>query len=253
MKRLSRCTILIAGSIVCLLGLTGPAHSTSLNVTPVRVMLDAQHRSAAITVHNESDEAKVIQTELVRWTQQEGNNMYAPTRDLLVNPPIFTLRPGKSQVVRVGLNRKADAQNELAYRLRLTEVPPPPKEGFTGLRIALRLDLPVYVQPKETQNNHLNWKASRDAGGEVLLTLSNLSNHHIQVRDIKLNEAEGGGQLLDRQPAGFVLLAGQSRQVRMKPPIEWNGRQLEFTAHVNDGLVAAKVELEPAGQGQVAQ
>ncbi len=252
MKRLLRCTSLISG-VVCLLGLASPAQSTSLSVTPVRVTLDAQHRSVAVTLHNESDEAKVIQTELVRWTQEDGNNVYAPSRDLLVNPPMFTLKPGKRQVIRIGLNRKADTKNERAYRLRLTEVPPPPKEGFTGLRIALRLDLPVYVQPRETQTNLLNWKASRNANGEVLLTLSNMSNHHIQVKDIKLNEAAGGCRLVDWQPAGFVLLAGQSRQIRLKPDIEWNGRQIEFIAHINDGLVAAKVELEPTESGQVAQ
>jgi fimbrial chaperone protein len=252
MKRLSRCTSLVAGSIVCLLGLAGPAHASSLNVTPVRVTLDAQHRSVALTLENESDEAKVIQTELVRWTQQDGDNVYAPSHDLLINPPIFTLKPGKRQVIRIGLNRKTDVKNELAYRLRLTEVPPPPKEEFTGLRIALRLDLPVYVQPRETQNNQLNWKASRNTNGEVLLTLSNMSNHHIQLKDIKLNEAAGGCQLVDWQPAGFVLLSGQSRQIRLKPDIDWNAKQLEFTAHINDGLVAAKVELEPTGLGQVA-
>ncbi len=251
MKRLSRCTSLIAG-IICLLGLSSPARSTSLSVSPVRVTLDVQHRSVALTLHNESNEPKVIQTELVHWNQQDGDNVYTSSRDLLINPPIFTLKPGKHQVIRVGLNRKVDAKNELAYRLRLTEVPPPPKGEFTGLRIALRLDLPVYVQPKETQKDLLNWKASRDVDGEVLLTLSNASNHHVQVKDIKLNEAAGGCQLVDWQPAGFVLLAGQSRQIRLKPDIEWNGRQIEFIAHINDGLVAAKVELEPTGQDQVA-
>ncbi|BBI99208.1 hypothetical protein FGKAn22_09010 [Ferrigenium kumadai] len=251
MKRLLRYKSLIA-VIVCLLGLPSPARSTSLSVTPVGAVLDARHRSIALTLQNESNEVKVIQTELVRWTQQDGNNVYAPSSDLLINPPMFTLKPGKRQVIRIGLKRKTDLKAELAYRLRLTEVPPPPKEGFTGLRIALRLDLPVYVQPKETEKNQLNWKASRNDNGEVLLTLHNMSNHHIQVKDIKMSEAAGGCQLADWQPHSFVLLAGQSRQIKLKPDIEWNGRQLEFTAHINDGMVAAKVELEPTGQDQVA-
>lgn len=251
MKRLLLYPGLFAASIACLLGLAGAAHATSLTVTPVLVTLDSKHHSIAISIRNESDEAKVIQTELVRWVQQDGNDMHTPSRDLLVNPPIFTLKPGQLQVIRIGLNRKVDAK-ELAYRLRLTEVPPPPRPEFNGLRVALRLDMPVYVLPRETQNNLLSWKASRNANGEILLTLGNMSNRHVQVGDIKLNEAIDGCKLVDWQPLRFVLLAGQSRQIRLKPGTAWQGKQIELTAHINDGLVAANVELEPAEQGQVA-
>ncbi len=246
MKRLLRSAGMIAAILTGLSGPSFPAHSSSLNVSPVRLSLDSKHRSVALSVHNMGDEAKVIQTELVSWTQQDGNDVHTPTRDLLVNPPIFTLKPGKRQVIRLGLNYKADFRKEQAYRLRLTEVPPPPTAEFNGLRIALRFDLPVYVLPKETQNNLLNWKASRSANGEVLLILNNMSNHHIQVKDIKMNDGASGCQLLDWQKAGFVLLAGQSRQLRLKPGTGWNGQQLEFIANINDGLVAAKIQLEPA-------
>lgn len=165
MKRLPRYPILFAVCIMCSLSLTGPAHATSLKVTPVLLTLDKNHRSIALAIHNQSDEAKVIQTELVRWTQQDGENVHTPSRDLLVNPPIFTLKPNQRQVIRIGLNRKVDA-TELAYRLRLTEVPPPPREEFTGLRVALRFDIPVYVQPGAAQENLLNWKAGRAANGD---------------------------------------------------------------------------------------
>lgn len=251
MTRLLHYTGLIAGGIVCLSGLASPAHSSSLSVTPVLVTLDARHRSISLTIHNESGEAKVIQTELVRWAQQNGSNTYVPSRDLLVNPPIFTLQPDQRQIVRIGLKRRADAKDELAYRLRITEVPPPPKPEFTGLHIALRFDIPVFISPKAAQHNRLSWKASRNSDGEVLLKLRNSSNHHVQVKDIKLDTVSGGRQLLDWQPMGFVLLARQTRQIKLKPNVEWNERQLEFTAHINEGLVAAKVELEPDEQGQV--
>lgn len=253
MTRLSYYTRLIVGGILCLSGLSSPAHASSLSVTPVLVTLDARHQSISLTIHNESAEAKVIQTELVRWTQHNGSNIYTPSRDLLINPPIFTLQPDQIQIVRIGLKRKADAKYELAYRLRITEVPPPPKPEFAGLRIALRFDIPVFVAPKATQSNRLSWKASRNSNGEVLLDLRNLSNHHVQVKDIKLDTVSGGSQLLDWQPVGFVLLARQSRQIKLKPGVEWHEKQLEFTAHINEGLVAANVKLEPDEQEQVAQ
>ncbi len=43
--------------------------------------------------------------------------------DLLATPPIFTLQPGGSQIVRVGLRGARNVPGEVTYRLSLREVP----------------------------------------------------------------------------------------------------------------------------------
>ena len=65
----------------------------------------------------------------------------------MATPPIFTVPPKGTQVIRVGLRRAADAQQGLSYRMFLQEVPPPPRQGLQGLQVALRLSLPVFVMP----------------------------------------------------------------------------------------------------------
>ena len=67
-----------------------------------------------------------------------------------MSPPIATIAPDKEQIIRVGLRRAPDKERELSYRLFLQEVPAPPKPGFQGLQVALRVGLPVFVQPKRS-------------------------------------------------------------------------------------------------------
>jgi CBS domain containing-hemolysin-like protein len=42
---------------------------------------------------------------------------------------------------------KPDPVNEIAYRLVLDEIPPPPEPGFKGLQVALKINFPIFVQP----------------------------------------------------------------------------------------------------------
>lgn len=221
------------------------AQAASLSISPTLVALDEKRHSAALTLKNESDEVKVIQTELLRWTQENGENVYAPSRDILTNPPIAKLQPGQTQVIRIGLNRKVDKEQELAYRLYISEVPPPPKEGFTGLRIALRLGIAVFVSPRATLADRMEWKAARDPDGALQLTLINSGNHHLHMNSLKVRDPGDGRQLAEWKHPPFTLLAGQSRQISLPLPPGWQGRQLGLVVGADDDLTEATIELAP--------
>jgi fimbrial chaperone protein len=235
---------LLAGLLLS--GVSASALAASLSISPVVVKLDEKTRTAAITLKNEGSESRVIQTELLRWTQKDGENIHAPTRDLLVNPPIATLQPGHTQIIRIGLNRLVDKEQELAYRLYISEVPPPPKEGFTGLRIALRLGVAVFVAPKAVDK--LDWRAMRTRQGALKMTLHNNGNHHTRVSNLKVLDPGSGQQLAEWQAAPTILLSGQTYEYSMQLPAGWQGSQLSLVATTNDGPVEAKVELEQAAQ-----
>lgn len=227
------------------LGIAATAQAASLSVTPVHVTLDGKKHSAALTLRNEGRESRVIQTELLRWTQENGENVHTPSRDILVNPPIVTLRPGRSQVIRIGLNRKADKTQELAYRLYISEVPPPPKEGFTGLRIALRLGVPVFVAPAAKPVSRLEWKAARSPEGMLQLTMLNNGNRHIRLNTLKVSDPLNGQQLAELNRPQHTLLAGQTRQISLPLPPGWEGRRVTLRAGAeNDGAAETQIELE---------
>lgn len=218
------------------------AHAVSLSAAPIIITLDGKSTSA-VTIRNEGTEPRVVQTELVQWTQRSGQNSYTSTRDLLLNPPIFTLNPGQSQIVRVGLNRKADNAQELAYRLYFTEVLGPPKPDFNGLRIALRLDMPVFVSPKARPSVALSWQAQRAADGALQLTMHNTGNVHALLHSLSVTDAATGQRLAELKQAQPTLLAGQARQISLMPPAAWQGGSVKVAASTDSGTVESTVAV----------
>lgn len=236
-------------------GLAAGAQGGALTVTPLKVKLDDQTRSAALTVTNAGDEPRVVQVELVRWTQRDGQDVQTPSGDLLVNPPLATVQPGQSQTIRIGLRRGADHAQELAYRLYLTEVPPP-GERVNGLRIVLRLGVPVYVAPKAEARAAVHWLVGRAPNGEVLLTLRNDGNRHLRIDDFKVIAASTGQLLGASRKKVFTLLAGQARRYALPLPRGWRGGQLKLLAKTEDGPSEASIDVPgidvPASRGPLA-
>lgn len=228
--------------LVCLLACTW-AQAGTFVVNPVRATLSAGQQVAALTVRNDGAEPTVVQLEVVSWSQQDGQDVYTPTRDVLATPPIFTVPPGGSQVVRVGLRRSTDPQRELTYRLYLQEVPPPPKPGFQGLQVALRIGVPVFVLPPVPVKPVLRWQVSRTPQGQLKVSLTNSGDAHIQVANFKLVPA-GGKPLPTRQVAAYVL-PGQSRDWLVEAaPAPPPGATVRVSAQTDAGDAEAEVVVE---------
>ena len=217
----------------------------SFEVNPIRVDLSANARSAALTVRNSGTEAVVVQTSVMSWTQENGQDDYASTRDVLGTPPIATIPAGGEQILRLGLRRAPDASNELTYRVFLQEVPPPPKPGFQGLQVALRMSLPIFVQPsKAAAKAMLVWNLELLGDDSLQLRLDNKGTGHIQVSEIGIyqpgrNEAIAGQALL------VYVLPGQSRtwelktqSVRLKP-----SDRLHLKVSTDAGSVDTEIDL----------
>ncbi len=206
------------GLAVFLMLLTGAQRGMagSFEVNPIRIDLSAQARSAALSVRNSGNQAVVVQTSLVAWTQQDGQNVYVPTRDILGTPPIATIPPGGEQIVRLGMRRAPDAQKELTYRIFLQEVPPPPKPGFQGLQVALRLSLPIFVQPRQgAAKATLVWNLQLQDKDSLRLRLDNQGTGHIQISSIELFQP-GREKPVASQSSLIYVLAGQSRTWELK-------------------------------------
>lgn len=234
----------VAAVFFAILGFSFAATAASLMVNPIRVVLDGKNQSAVVTLRNAGQEARVVQAELLRWTQEGERDVYTPTRDLLVNPPVFTLAPGQSQLIRIGLNRAPDAAQELAYRLYIQEVPPPSKPGFTGLQMALRIGVPVFVNPTSALKPRLRWQASRTPAGMIKLKVSNEGNFHIHLTDLKLMESGGHRQIIDRNRIHAYMLPGKSLELTLKPEFDWKGDRFNLSASTDRGVVDTELVLE---------
>jgi fimbrial chaperone protein len=183
-----RRTLCHLGRIAALFAaLTEAGHAGSLDVNPVRVTLSARQRIAALTVRNRGNEPAVVQLQAQAWTQRDNTDVLTPSDALLLSPPIFTLAPGASQIIRVGLRAPVAYGTEAAFRLFLQEVPPPPDPAFKGLRMALRISLPVFVAPATatTTTSPLTWRVAR-AGNRLSLTAENAGDTHVHITGLAL-------------------------------------------------------------------
>lgn len=227
---------------LCLLACTS-AQAGTFVVSPVRATLTVSQQVGALTVRNDSAEPTVVQLEVLSWSQQDAKDIYEPTREILATPPIFTVPPGGSQIVRVGLRRAPDPERELSYRLYLQEVPPPPKPDFQGLQVALRIGIPVFVLPSAPAKPVLRWQLSRTPQGQLRVSLSNDGNAHIQVANFRLVPA--GREPLPTQQVAAYVLPGQSRDWLMDvAPTPPPGSALRLFAQTDAGDIQAELVVE---------
>lgn len=178
-------------SFACLLA-NGSAVAGNFRVTPVRLDIGAFAKSGILTIQNDSaDGTVVIQAKPLKWTQSDGQDVTVPTSELIVNPPIFTLKPGAQQVVRIGARdaRLTEGNaSELAYRLVLAEVPQAPSANFRGVNVALNISIPVFFAPTAMAvaiaPPQIN--ASRDADGKINVNLINRSATSFKILKARL-------------------------------------------------------------------
>ena len=221
------------------------ARAGSFQVNPIRVDIDKGAKTAAVVVRNDGEDAVVVQANLVGWTQDDtGQDVYEPTSEALVTPPVMTIPAGAEQIIRVGLRRAPDPQRELTYRLYLQEVPPPPKPGFTGLQVALRVGVPVFVPPLVPPIRRLEWSVQTAPDGAIELTAQNTGNTHVQVTELELRAA--GAEPLAHQTMLAYVLAGQRRVWMLPAPTGGTkpGGELRLKANTDAGEIDTPVKLE---------
>lgn len=225
-----------------LLAAAVPALSGSFQISPVRATLSAGHPVHALTVRNEGPEPAVIQLELVAWTQENGKDVYVASKEVIATPPIFTVAPGGKQIVRVGLRRAPDPGMERAYRVYFQEVPPPPPPGFQGLQVALRLGVPVFVNPASPVAPSLKWSARRVSGEEMSLGAANTGNAHVQVTGLALGMR---GEVIAAPKTVAYVLPGQGREWLVKvSPMPPSGATLQIVAQTDAGEMKMDLTLE---------
>lgn len=221
------------------------AWAGSFQVNPVRIDLTPEARIATVTVTNNGSGSVVVQTRTVSWSQHDNKDDYQASNALIATPPIATIAPGASQIVRVGLRGQLDARKELAYRLFVQEVPPPPKPGFKGLQVALRIGIPVFIAPQHgTAKPDIDWKAQWISGGKIQITARNNGLGHVRVDAIRIFAGAGRQPIASESQLTYVL-PGYSRTWTLKPT---NGniptaRSLHLHAQTDAGNVDASVQI----------
>ncbi|HEX6376219.1 MAG TPA: fimbria/pilus periplasmic chaperone [Allosphingosinicella sp.] len=192
-----------------------PAAAGSFQVNPVNVAMKAGRKTAALTIKNSDAAPVAVRVSAYRWTQENGIDVYSPTEDMVASPPIFTIAPGATQLVRIGIKGRGSGG---AYRILLEEIPRQRPDG-AQIQVALRLNLPLYILSPGGGKPELSWSAWRDRAGDLFIGATNRGQVHAQVLEIAAADRAAGEKILSQQMG--VVLPGSARHWKI-------GRRSDF-------------------------
>lgn len=222
------------------------AQAGSLSVSPIRLTLNQQDASQVVTVRNNSSKSSVIQVDALKWSQHDNQEDYTASREILATPPIFTVPPGESQIIRVGLWNVAPASIEQAFRLILQEVPPPPDPENRGLHMALRISMPVFVKPTGATTADLYWQAQSVGDNNLTISVNNTGGSHEQLSELKVYQNNAEAPLFEQKMLKYLLPETShswsfksNRQVKI-------GATLHIEAKTETGLRKHDIVVESA-------
>lgn len=164
------------------------AAAGTLQVNPVLVEIGANRRTGLVTLRNAEQQPITIRAYALDWSQATGEDVYTENRtDLILSPPVFTIPPGGTQNLRVGQRRPTPAPR--AYRLMIEEVPEARIAG--AVQVAIRLNLPLYVNLPPDPVTKLVWSASRSADGRYVVRAVNRGKGYVRLDPAAARVATG--------------------------------------------------------------
>ena len=207
--------MLIAG-LFHLIVVSPAAFAGSFGINPIRVDLSSSQPSAVIHVDNHGDSEVTVEARSFIWAQADGKDQLTLTRDIIVTPQIFRIKPGATQVLRIGTLRKPDPSQEIPYRLTLEEILPPPPPDLKGVRVALRISMPVFLKPVVEAKEKIEAAISIGEGAQLKLRLANSGNASAHFSEILLFDEDKPDKLIASQIASTYVLPGQQREILLK-------------------------------------
>jgi fimbrial chaperone protein len=217
-----------------LLTATAPALAGRFSVAPIRVDFGAGLRIGAVTVTSEDDHPLVFKNSPSLWTQNaDGGDVYTPTSDLVVTPPLLRVEAGEPRIVRIGTLREP-GDVERSYRVFLEEQAPANPEG-TGATIAvvIKFGVPVFVAPRSERVAGIGEVVERKPG-RVTLQIKNSGNVHFNVETITANG------VAVKDVSSWYLLPGTTRRYDLAIPAEaCTGTAVDFRIQATRTVLTA--------------
>ena len=219
-----------------LLGTCATAWAGGFAVLPLRVEL-GKNRTASLTITN-GEEAKAFEVRVVRWSQKDRADSYEPTDELLAAPATFRLDKDASQVVRVALNRKLDA-DEHAYRVFVEEVAVAKEISPNSLKTVVSMAIPAFVAPQAgpIAKGQAKLSASLDKDKVAHIQVANTGKANLKLLEWRLSSSAGD---LLKVPSAAYVLAGNTLAATYPLRIEADGA-LTLTLRTDRGTFSTPV------------
>ncbi|MGI4880196.1 MAG: fimbrial biogenesis chaperone [Janthinobacterium lividum] len=214
MALLSRFVLRALAAVALAAGGTTMLRAQGLSILPITTQFAAGQRAAALTIVNHGTIETSFQVRAFAWSQSvDGSDVLTASDAIVLSPPLGTIPPGGSQVVRMIL-RQPPQKQETSFRLLLDQIPPPAAPGT--VQVALRLSLPVFSLPVMRVSALVRFHVEQVRGVPYLVA-SNAGTRHDKIQSIELRDHSGAVLGVDSGRSPYVL-PGAIRQWRIVSP-----------------------------------
>lgn len=237
-------TVMYTLGVFAAVFLTSPAaRAQALSVLPVNVQMAPGEQASTVTVSNQGSSQTAVQIRAYKWNQQGDSDELTPSNEVVVSPPIATIAPGESQVVRLIL-RQPPQGHEATYRIILDQIPPPAEPGI--VHVVLRMSIPIFAQPTTRAAADVQFHVEVKDGSTYLVGVNNGLRHE-SIRGIGLKTSDGR-ELKAAGGASPYILAGSTRHWKIDAPEVLTAPKDNFrlTAQSDTGAIEQQVQLVPA-------
>lgn len=204
----ARATVLSGGSFLLLLALVpaSPAAaqqqladtSASLNIAPLRFEFEGEERAATVRLTNGSERVLAVQTRLFAWSQEDGEDQYAPSSELAISPSIVSIPPGETQIVRL-VRKSAPSEGEKRFRLAIDQLPDPTLARNGEAEARLRFTLPVFLDRESAAPANFAWRLTQDR-----VELRNAGGQTSRITGIEVKTVDGRVIPVERNTLRYI-------------------------------------------------
>jgi fimbrial chaperone protein len=234
-------------AILATLVLPRPAQA-AWRVIPIRLDFDQRTKSGVITLSNDGETSITFAIEAAEWSQDnQGQDRYSPTQDLVFFPKVLTIEPNTERVVRAGIRVPATT-HEKTYRLFIKEASEPKKTEGTAVAIAIKFGVPIFAKPVKEE---LKGEILRPlvAERQIELTVANTGNSHFRIGTVRVAGINSAGEdIFSQEVNGWYLLSGSSSEFSI--PIDLGVctqlKTIDIQMNADRLYLEKKIDVSPA-------
>lgn len=206
--------------LACAAIAAGSAQASGFDISPTRALLSPTAKVQTLRLRNPGEVPVAFEVIVKHWQMDAGGewkllDLSGPS-ELVVHPLSFQVEPGKTQLLRVGLARAPEG-NEQAYRLLVRELPAARVAGATPrMGVLTQLSLPIFVSDGSAKPEPSLQVGAIDQGRWRYLLRSG-DNGHLDPAKVSLRLFDADDRLLSSQDLMHkYVLAGASLPVDVK-------------------------------------
>ncbi len=185
-----------------------PLQAQSLKVSPIMIDLPAGAGGSIFTLETDNKEGVAVQVRVFRWSQADGGDKLEKTEDVVVSPPMLTVRGGAPSTIRLVRVAKSPVSGEETYRVFIDEIPDRKKLQAGSVALAIRQSVPVFFAGIDVRPASITWRAV-ERRGKLVLEASNAGQKRMKLFRLAVTD-EKNHDLVKNGGLAYVL-GGQTK------------------------------------------